>query len=148
MNKLILLSFFCAVMTSCSEGKENLDTSKAIEEKVVSDNDNHIQTAPQETLPEGEFVSKYPNGVIKAEGTVLNGKRSGLWTAYHSNGNKQSENEYKAGVLFGKTVVYHANGQVMYIGYYKNGQYEGKWIYFTKDGEELKSISFKNGKEI
>ncbi len=154
MKATLFFILSCVILFSCTENKETknseLDAVVDVEKpaksyKIKGEDDN---TKGEQRLPEGNFVSNYPNGIKKVEGQVLNGKRTGVWTAYHPNGIKQSENTYINGVLNGKTVVYHANGQIMYIGYYKNGKYEGNWIYFTKEGEELKSLSFKNGIQL
>ena len=76
--------------------------SSETEEQIKTE----VESLPvnQETVSDGEFISKYDDGSVKLSGTIVNGQRSGTWTSYHRNGNKASENEYSNGLLNGKTL--------------------------------------------
>jgi antitoxin component YwqK of YwqJK toxin-antitoxin module len=102
-------------------------------------------TYDSKTMEDGKFESFYPDKTLKAEGLVTNGKREGVWTSYHPNGNKQSENEYVNGVLHGKTFTTFPSGQIMYIGYYNDGKYDGQWVYYNSDGTLSKEIFYEKG---
>lgn len=120
-----------------------LKDSTAINGDFVATN-----TYDSKTMDDGKFESFYPDKTLKAEGMVTNGKREGIWTSYHPNGNKQSENEYVNGVLNGKTYTTFPNGQIMYIGYYTDGKYDGQWIYYKENGELSKEVFYDNGEVI
>ena len=103
-------------------------------------------------------------------GTIKNGKREGLWTTYHENGqlrvrsiykdgknNDLHQEYYEDGVLWktmmfkdneydGLHVVYYGNGQVRYQGQYEDGKQEGCWEFFHEDGSYKFNSLFKNDK--
>ena len=103
-------------------------------------------TYDTENLKDGDYQFFYPDSTIKVMGTVVNGKREGVWTAFHPNGLLQSENEYSNGVLNGKCMAKTPNGQMLYIGYYFNGKYDGQWLYFNSEGEIEKEVLYDKGK--
>ncbi len=142
------------IIGACSEEKVTTpvvaDEDVTQEQKItdtVNQNADFVatNTYDSETMKDGKFESFYPDKTIKAEGVVSNGKREGVWTSYHPNGNKQSENEYVKGVLHGKTYTTYPNGQIMYIGYYYDGKYDGQWVYYKPDGELNKEIFYEKG---
>ena len=59
------------------------------------------------------------------EGSLKNGKREGVWTFWHKNGQKRSEGPYKAGEQEGVWTFWYENGNVMKAVTYKNGV--GDW---------------------
>lgn len=103
-------------------------------------------TYDTDNLNDGDYQFFYPDSTIKVMGTVVNGKREGVWTAYHPNGILQSENEYSNGILNGKCMAKKPNGQMIYIGYYFNGKYDGQWLYFNNEGEIEKEVYYSKGK--
>ena len=161
ITSYILLTMSLLSVSSCTEKSSVANEPIANGEKEITVIKNSVlekgdeaasfeakDTYEANQLPDGPFESFYPNGNIKAKGMVLSGKREGVWTSYHLNGNKQSENEYKAGVLNGKTVTIFENGQIMYIGYYLDGEYDGQWFFYTKEGELSKEIIYNKGKVV
>lgn len=90
----------------------------------------------------GDFVSKYQNGIVKMKGYYINGKREGQWVSFFENGQKQSEGFFKNGLRDGKALVYHQNGQLYYEGFYKDGKEVGKWIFFDPQGKKINEKDF------
>jgi len=159
IKSYILVAISIVSLSSCAENAtKDIEIHTADPNIVSTDNktEKGNEDASFETedtyeanlLPDGPFESFYPNGNIKAKGMVLSGKREGVWTSYHLNGNKQSENEYTAGILNGKTVTIFENGQIMYIGYYLDGEYDGQWFFYTKEGELSKEIIYNKGEVV
>jgi antitoxin component YwqK of YwqJK toxin-antitoxin module len=159
IKSYILIAASIVFLSSCTENavketeinttEPNIVSSDSITEKGDEDASFEAEdTYEANLLPDGPFESYYPNKNIKVKGNVVGGKREGVWTSYHLNGNKQSENEYKAGVLNGKTVTIFENGQIMYIGYYLDGEYDGQWFFYTKEGELSKEIIYNKGKVV
>jgi len=50
----------------------------------------------------GEYVSKYTNGVVRSSGEFTNNVRSGIWTVYDSSGRKIHERKYSNHLSFQK----------------------------------------------
>jgi antitoxin component YwqK of YwqJK toxin-antitoxin module len=100
------------------------------------------QPAPKGDKNHQEF---YPEGGLKMEGTLKDGKRHGLWTSYGKNGKVKSRSEYVMGVTQGPTVVYNENGDVFYTGTYSDGKPSGIWRFYNSKGEEEKVIDYNQG---
>ena len=56
-----------------------------------------------------------------------NGKKHGLWKAYHDNGKLWYKGEYKNGKSHGLWELYHENGKPIGKGEYKNNKDRGLW---------------------
>jgi antitoxin component YwqK of YwqJK toxin-antitoxin module len=156
---LIILATFFAKCKEESESIQSKENALQIEEKTASDilldslkadaNPGDViitDTYQTDNLSDGDYQFFYPDSTIKVMGTIVNGKREGVWTAYHPNGIIQSENEYSNGVLNGKCMAKKPNGQMIYIGYYFNGKYDGQWLYFNNEGEIEKEVYYSKGK--
>jgi antitoxin component YwqK of YwqJK toxin-antitoxin module len=87
-----------------------------------------------DSVPDGDYVARYPNGVIRMKGFYKNGKREGDWVAFFETGKVQSEGYFTAGMRDHHAVVYYETGKKMYEGEYKNGVQIGKWKYYKEDG--------------
>ena len=82
----------------------------------------------------------------KINGKIKNGKRNGLWTVYHDNGQLHSKGKYKNGNKEGLWEVYHRNGKLQSKGEYKNGNEEGLWEWYFDNGGIMNAGYFKYGK--
>lgn len=79
---------------------------------------------------EGECKEFFESGKLKKQGTYHENKKVGIWTDYHTNGNKASEIRYKNGVKHGWAYVYNKSGNRTDQVYFYNGR--------RLEGEELK----------
>ncbi len=125
---------------SCSADREKEGTTPINENVVSVDTSLNGLTGVLEKNPpvlNGDYITKYPNGIIKMKGFYINGKREGEWIGFFESGKKQSEGFFKAGLRDGKALVYHENEQIYYEGYYKNGKQVGKWIFFDPQGKKV-----------
>ena len=114
------------------------------EQEVIKENKAEEVTVQQQNHSNDDVRMEFADGSPKLVGKMVNGQRSGIWTSYHSNGNKASENEYSNGLLNGKTVSYYVDGTIRYIGYYTNNEKDGVWQFFNSDGTEAQTENFSN----
>ena len=77
----------------------------------------------------------YPNGKLKMEGAILNGKRNGKWIAYFEDEKTQSIGFFENGFRKDEVEVYYPNGNVMYKGFFKKDKKVGLWKFYTKSGK-------------
>jgi len=87
-------------------------------------------------------VRYWENGNKSMEGSYKNGKRTGQWTAWYSDGEIWSTGEYKDGLEHGLKTVYHENGQKYYEGAIKNEKRKGAWQFWDKEGKLIKEINY------
>ena len=135
-TKFILLSLIAygLCLVSCSSGTKdkektsNVDTSMRGLTGVIEKNP---------PVQQGDYITKYPSGVVKMRGFYVNGKRNGQWISFFENGNMQSEGFFKDGLRDGKATVYYENGKIYYEGAYKDGKEVGKWIFYNVEGKKI-----------
>lgn len=101
-----------------------------------------IKPLLDKNAPDGMNVIKYPDGVIKAKGSIQSGKKVGEWQSFFENGKMQSDEYFTDGFPDGKIQVMYDNGQVMYEGQYRNGKPVGMWKYWKKDGSLLRTTDY------
>ena len=134
------LLFTVYSLTACSSGADE-NKKDGTDNKVMSvDTSLHGLTGVIEKNPPvqyGDYITKYPNGIIKMKGYYVNGKRNGQWTSFFESGNVQSEGFFKDGLRDGKALVYHGNGKIYYEGYYKDGREVGKWVFYDESGNKV-----------
>lgn len=144
----LCLIAFAIYLGSCSSGtNEKTENNPATEKPVSIDTSMKGLTGVIEKNPpvmNGDYVSKYPNGIIKMKGFYINGKREGQWTSFFGNGEKQSEGFFKNGLRDGRALVYYENGQVYYEGFYRNGKTVGKLIFYDMQGKKIKEKDYGN----
>jgi hypothetical protein len=146
--KVLALSLivYSLCLYSCSsnttEKGENKTTSEA---KISSDTSSDGLTGVIEKNPpveNGDYVAKYPNGIIKMKGFYIKGKREGQWSSFFENGQLQSEGFFKNGLRDGKAIAYFENGEIYYTGYYKEGKEVGKWNFYDQEGNKINEKDF------
>jgi antitoxin component YwqK of YwqJK toxin-antitoxin module len=76
-----------------------------------------------ECLFHGSFISYYPDGRIREEGTYNNGMRDGLWEENATDGNK-SRGIYFHGRKSGEWRTYTAKGKLLFMSRYNNAGVE------------------------
>ena len=74
-----------------------------------------------------------------------NGKLSGSWINWYSNGNKNEEGIYKDGKKGGVWNGWFRNGQKKYSGKYINDKLDGLYIEMDINGNIFKEIVYTNG---
>jgi hypothetical protein len=99
-----------------------------------------------DTLKDGDYVARYPNGVIQMRGYYRNGKREGEWACFFPSGNVQSEGYFTQGKRDHKGIVYYDNGQKMYEGMYKDGIQVGVWRFYDTTGKLTQQVDYDKKK--
>lgn len=105
----------------------------------TNENNKRESETYQPTTSE-QHVERYPNGVKKIEGKLVDGKRHGKWIYYYDNGFIWSEGNYKNGIREGFSFVYYKNGQKKISGKYKKNLRIGEWEVYEQDGRLVKTI--------
>jgi antitoxin component YwqK of YwqJK toxin-antitoxin module len=77
----------------------------------------------------------HPNGMPRAAGRQVDGRRTGPWREWHLNGHLWLDGAYDDGRETGRWVEYHANGLVKFEGTYKNGLLDGEWKSYCETGK-------------
>jgi hypothetical protein len=157
MKKLVvsLVGFICLgfLLSNC-KNNHSAETEKMKKDSVAkatainpaSAYAKYLTTPPDPDYT-GDYIDKYPNGVIKFTGFFRFGKRHGQWMAFYENGIKWSECFYDQGKRHGASMVYYPNGKLQYSGWFKNDKRDSVWYFFNDKGIEVDRRAFKNDVE-
>ncbi len=157
MSKLIIIlasiSFLTVtIFSNCTSHQAN-ETSKQDSLKTIAANQpnssdgNKYAIVPPDSDYTGDYVDKYPSGIIKFSGFFRFGERHGQWMAFYENGNMWSECYYDKGKKHGATNVYFPNGKPQYKGWYKNDMRDSLWLFFDTLGKQIDKRAFRNDQE-
>ena len=107
-----------------------------------TDSKQQEKTETDEYVPptREQYVERYPSGIKKIEGELIDGKRHGKWIYYYENGFIWSEGYYQNGIREGYSLVYYKSGQKKITGQYKKNLRYGKWKVYEEDGSLVKAI--------
>ena len=150
-----ILVCFAIVSTNCKGGaadaeKIKQDSLKAIAKtdslKISNELNKYLITPPDPDYT-GDYIDKYPNGVIKFTGFFRFGQRHGQWMAFYDNGIKWSECFYDKGLKHGATQVFYPNGNLTYSGWYKKDQKDSLWFWYDEKGKEVDKRAYRMGVE-
>lgn len=152
---ILLFCLFFLFSTCKNSGVSDHETSKKDSTNVFSKSDsqriakelNQYLILPPDTDYTGDYIDKYPNGVIKFNGFFRFGQRHGEWMAFFENGLKWSDCFYDKGKKHGATMVFHPNGKLFYSGWYKNDLKDSLWLFFDSLGKEVDRRAYKNNIE-
>lgn len=90
-----------------------------------------------DSIWEGDYIERYPNGVIKKRGYVKGGLASGDWLTFYDDGKPYSKGTYHAGYRVGYGVSWYHDGQKSSEGYYNQGKMVGTWKYWSEGDHQL-----------
>lgn len=160
--KNILYFSFALFMVCCSPGGP--------EKKVLSAEEQHIQDSlskvrqkqkgdslkrlnpllilPPDSTYSGDYIDKYPNGIVKFRGAFRFGARHGQWLSFYPNGLLWSEMHYDKGLREGPNLTYYENGQLRYSGFYKKDAVDSVWSYYDSSGKTVEILTYKNNRMI
>ena len=124
--------------------------SKSIQKRKVDSlkKINPLLILPPDSTYTGEYVDKYPSGIILYKGFFRFGQRHGQWVSFYQNGIPWSEQSYNKGLREGANVVYYENSKVRYKGYYKNDKRDSVWTFYDSTGKVMKTIIYKEDQEL
>jgi antitoxin component YwqK of YwqJK toxin-antitoxin module len=89
----------------------------------------------------------YPNGALKFEVNLKNGRPEGIGKAYYGNGKVFKEIYYKDGKREGIEKMYYESGKVWAERNYKNNKREGIEKTYYVNGQLFKERNYKNNKQ-
>jgi antitoxin component YwqK of YwqJK toxin-antitoxin module len=152
---IVVLTFFSFLFTNCKSGAAKAETGKQDSVKAISNSDslkiatelNKYMISPPDADYTGDYIDKYPDGVIKFTGFFRFGKRHGQWMAFYENGIKWSECYYDKGLKHGATQVFYLNGNLTYSGWYKQDQKDSLWFWYDDKGKEVDRRAYRMGVE-
>jgi antitoxin component YwqK of YwqJK toxin-antitoxin module len=159
LKKFAILSLIALFIYSCTSEPEKLseeeqakvDSLSKISQKRRGDSLkklNPLLILPPDSEYTGDYIDKYPNGVIKYRGYFRFGERHGQWIAFYNDGLPWSEQHYNKGIKNGENIVYYEGGKIRYKGYYKDDKRDSVWTFYDSLGNTVKSILYKLDKEI
>jgi antitoxin component YwqK of YwqJK toxin-antitoxin module len=152
----VLLSFVffagCTNNSTVSEEERHLSDSLSKERQRLHVDSmkkkNPLLILPPDSTYTGDYIDKYPNGVIKFRGQYRFGKLHGHWLSFYPNGTAWSELQYDKGLREGANVTYYENGKIRYTGFYKNDKQDSIWEYFDPEGKLAEKILYKNDRIV
>ena len=154
---LFSLVVFQLLFSGCGgsgkEGENSATNDSLSKVHQRAHNDSLKQKNPLLILPPdsdytGDYIDKYPNGVIKFKGQYRFGQRHGQWLSFFPNGTAWSEMQYDKGLREGPNVVYTEKGTLLYQGFYKNDQQDSIWCYYDTTGTIAKRVLFKQDRVV
>src|SRR5512133_2008947 len=86
-----------------------------------------------ESLKDGFYQFKYPNGAISSEGKIRSGKPDGYWKSYYITGILKSEGKRKSYLLDSIWVFFDQAGDTTEKISYLLGKRNGYYIKYQKD---------------
>lgn len=97
-------------------------------------------------IPNGYWEFYTDNGKISSTGYFNEqGKRTGKWTWYYTNGNMKESAIYIDGKLDGENLGFYKNKAQKYIANYKDDTLDGKYEYFRENGASQETKFFLDG---
>jgi antitoxin component YwqK of YwqJK toxin-antitoxin module len=109
---------------------------------------NPLLILPPDSTYTGEYVDKYPSGIILYRGFFRFGQRHGQWVSFYQNGMPWSEQSYNKGLREGANIVYYENSKIRYKGYYRNDKRDSVWTFYDSLGKVMRTIVYKEDKEL
>ena len=140
---LITVAFFtnCKSNQASEIAKQDSLKTTANSNKVSSVANKYL-IAPPDSDYTGDYVDKYPNGIVKFSGFYRFGQRHGQWMAFYENGNMWSECYYDKGKKHGASNVFYPNGKPQYKGWFKNDLRDSLWLFFDTLGKQVDKHAF------
>src|SRR5689334_10461554 len=123
---LYLIPLFGMLSCNSAQQKEehteiNDSISKLMQRKYSDSlkQTNPLLIMPPDSTYTGDYIDKYPSGVVKFRGQFRFGKRHGAWLSFYPHGGPWSELHYDKGLREGANITYVENGNKLYEGFYK-----------------------------
>ena len=158
MSKLtFLISALVFLLASCGSGDDSEksvplnDSLSKVRQRAHADSlkqKNPLLILPPDSDYTGDYIDKYPNGIIKFRGQYRFGERHGQWMSFYPNGEAWSEMHYDKGLREGPNLAYFENGKMRYQGFYKNDKQDSVWCYYDSIGNLAVRVLYKNDRMV
>ncbi|MDT8287970.1 MAG: toxin-antitoxin system YwqK family antitoxin, partial [Elusimicrobiales bacterium] len=97
------------------------------------------------TVKDGDYREYFPDGKVKREKTVIDGRNNGASRAYYPDGTLQSEVYFINGKMNGAFKFYDRSGQLLQERSYIDGVANGYFREFNEDGSVKSRIFYVDG---
>jgi antitoxin component YwqK of YwqJK toxin-antitoxin module len=153
----VLLVCSLLVLSSCktegthSESPEINDSLSKAQQKIHNDSlksKNPLLILPPDSSYTGDYIDKYPSGVIKFRGQFRFGQRHGHWLSFYPNGELWSEMHYDKGLREGPNATKYENGGTRYEGFFKNDLQDSIWNYYDEKGVLVEKVLYKKDRIV
>ena len=128
---------------SCDEGPHDAvqdsteeDTAFVTRSMTVSPPTSPVPKKVADSIWQGDYIERYPNGVVKIRGYIEGGLATGEWMSFYDDGKLWSQGTYHKGLRIGYGVSWHHNGEMSSEGYYNEGKQVGVWKYWSEAGHK------------
>lgn len=159
MKNVFYLSLLSLVLITCKAEPKELTPEEIKQRDSISKTEqsrkvdsmkrkNPLLIAPPDSQYTGDYVDKYPGGVIKFKGFFRFGQRHGAWLSFYPNGIIWSEMHYDKGLRHGPNITYYESGKKRYEGFYKNDLQDSVWIYYDTSGVEAERFLYREDRII
>jgi hypothetical protein len=131
--------------------KKYADSVSRVEQRKRADSirrTNPLLIVPPDTAYTGDYVDRYPNGIIKFKGNFRFGERHGQWMSFYPNGLAWSEMHYDKGLRHGPNITYFEDGKTNYSGFYKDDRKDSVWCYYDTLGTLVQKMLFKDDRFV
>lgn len=147
IGRLALIAFV-AFFAACTPEPSNT-SSDPVGEHRKSEKNEPVKglsvTPPVAPVPQqaadsiwnGDYIEKYPNGLTKKRGYISGGLASGEWLTFYEDGKPWSRGYYHNGIRTGYGVSWYHDGQKSSEGYYNHGKQVGVWSYWSEFNHDL-----------
>ena len=156
MKKLISTILTAVLITSCGneklaeeqsvQNKRAADSVSKVTQRIISDSlkkVNPLLIMPPDSEYTGDYIDKYPAGIIKFKGFFRQGQRHGQWMSFYPTGVLWSEMTYDKGVRTGLNIAYYNTGKKRYEGTYKNDRQDSVWTYYDSAEVVVEKVLYK-----
>jgi antitoxin component YwqK of YwqJK toxin-antitoxin module len=92
----------------------------------------------------GVYTETYPDGIPKAEISLVNGQRHGVSKIYYENGHVRDIQSYKNNLMHGKWESFNKEGVRIAEAHYRMGKKDGKWLIWDDNGTLRYDMTYKN----
>jgi len=158
-KRFIYFSIVGLLIASCGNDEKQISAEEKAKTDSISKSNqrrkvdslkklNPLLIMPPDSTFTGDYIDKYPNGIIKYTGFFRFGKRHGQWVSFYNNGTPWSEQSYDKGKREGANVVYYENSKLRYKGFFKNDKRDSVWMFYDSTGKLLQTMMFRNDNEI
>jgi antitoxin component YwqK of YwqJK toxin-antitoxin module len=96
----------------------------------------------------GEHLTYFDNGNVKAKQTVVDGISHGAYTLYHENGVVREQGAFDNGKKTGEWKRYGEQNQLVGIANFVDGQKHGNWKIWDNNGVLRYDMSYQNDSKV
>ncbi len=143
-SKFITLTVVLLLFSACSSSSDENASQIKKQDSLAKINGSKNPIEAPDTSYTGDFIEKYPNGIIKYSGYFRFGKRHGLWRSFYENGELWSECYYHEGFKNGSYKINTTQGITKIKGWHKNNLKDSLWFFYDDSGKLLQKTAFKN----